>query len=84
MRIQAEGLAAVTFDDAGAVEKIDALGLAITSIYYYDGSASLIGGLLNLLGTTLGYRGGTLSICAVDPTLQGQYVGNATFNLEKF
>lgn len=84
MRVQAEGLAAVTIDSNGIIQKIDAMGLAVTSIYYSDGgSTSLIGGLLNAVTNTLRYTGGDLNMYVVGPTPEGSYRGNATFNLQK-
>lgn len=83
MSVQAEGLAAVTFDSSGVIQKIDAMGLAVTSIYYAEGgSTTLIAGLLGAVSNTLGYTGGDLSIYAVNPTPEGRYSGNATFNLQ--
>lgn len=83
MRITAEGLASVVFNAAGVVQSIDAAGLDITSIYYIDGPQSLIGELLSAVSTTLGYSGGSLSILADNPSPEGRYRGNATFDLRK-
>lgn len=84
MTVQAEGLAAVTFeDDSDEIQQIDAMGLTITNIYYMEGPSNLIGGLMAAMDTTLGYKRGSLSLYAVDPDASGLYSGNATFNLEK-